>query len=159
MARGKKNHDTLTRADYMAITQHGHRKKQKRKHSKSTVENKALRKHYDLFKLVSSKNPNKKQREALIETLNKEQMGGITKLVKDFLNQKYTVPPKTMKQMKKDKAYIYALINSKTNINDKKQILKQKGGFLGLLAPLAGALLPGLLGPVIGAVGKIFKRR
>lgn len=111
-------------------------------------------KHLHLLNLMGSKNINTRQRKALINTMNKSQMQATKGMVNDFLNQRYPVPPKIIKRLKRDKQFIYDLVDRKTLFERQKKILRQRGGFLGILAGLAATILPSLLNPIIKAITK-----
>ena len=82
---------------------------------------------------------NEGQRHALIETMNNQQMNTISKYMRDFLEQKSKVPKKVLEKLKEDKDFIYHLANRKNSVKSKKEVLKQKGGFLPVLAATAAA--------------------
>lgn len=113
-----------------------------------------LRKHVPTLNLALSRTAggDKKQRHAVIDTMNNGQMKAVGTLVKSFLNNKIPVNDKALKKLKKDRKYLYGLINKKSTNSNKKKILKQKGG--AIIAPILGALLPALVGPI----AKLFKR-
>ena len=90
----------------------------------------------------------------LIDCLSKNQVNDVQKIVRNFLRGRYIVPKLQLKRLAADKKYIYQLANSKTPVNAKKRILKQKGGIIQALLPLAGkAIGKAVLG---SAIGKLF---
>ena len=89
-------------------------------------------------------------REALIDGLTNKQMNGIGKAFGKFLRMQRKLPGKRLKQLIRDQRLVNAVIQGHGSLNTRKKILKQKGGFLGAVLPLAAkALGPMLLGPVI----------
>lgn len=105
--------------------------------------------------LAAKKKANSQFNKRIIDSLNSSQMGDVQKIVSNFLKGRYTLPSLQLKRLAADKKYIYQIANSKVPMNVKKRILKQKGGFLPALIPLAAKTL----GPVIlgAAVKKVFR--
>lgn len=101
-----------------------------------------LAKNIHFIGLLGSKNPNKKQKKALLDTINKTQINAIGELTGNLLNGRYNVPKSVLKKLSKDKDSLYALADKKKPISKKKKILEQKGGFLGALLPLLPLALP-----------------
>ncbi len=124
-----------------------------------------LKEHLPLLLMLSldSAHHNQKQRHAVIDHMTQKQMDVISQFLHDFLHLKYPIPPDVVDQLVKDKKAIYKLVSNQTSLDEKKQTLKQRGGFLPLAA-LAGAPLLGLLGKVAleplikGTVGALFNK-
>ena len=94
-------------------------------------------------------------REALIDGLTNKQMKGIGKAFGKFLRMQRQLPGKRLKQLIRDQRLVNAVIQGHGPLNTRKKILKQKGGFLGALLPLAAKTLgPMVLGPLAGKVIK-----
>ena len=109
-----------------------------------------------LGKMLSKKNPNSKQRNAILDTMNGSQMKAVTGVIRRFIASKETesLPKKQLKQLAKDQKFINALIHEKTPLNIKKDILGQKGGFItNLLPTIMKTIGHTLLG---GIAGKLF---
>lgn len=119
-----------------------------KKKRKENAKNKSNANMY-LYGMLSKDNANKKQRNLLINSLDNKQMKGIQKLTKNFLASKYPLDPKQLKHFAKYKKSIYALQSAKTPLSMKKNILKQKGGFLHSLIPLAVSLGADLISGII----------
>lgn len=126
-----------------------------------------IKKHLPLLLMLTNdsslRSSNKMQRQTLIDTMSKEQMKAITKLMRDFLDVKYPIPPDVVDKLKEDKDLIYQLSSEQVSDDDKKNILRQKGGFLPLAALAATPILSMLgkvaLEPLIqGTVGAIFHK-
>lgn len=81
----------------------------------------------------------------MIDTMSKSQMNATKSLVNDFLNEKYKLPPKIKKKLKRDKKYIFHLVDEQTPFEEQKAVLKQKGGFLQFLLPLAATVIPAII--------------
>lgn len=114
--------------------------------------NKLFKKNLYLYGLIGQ-NSNKAQRRALIDSMNQSQMRGVQHLISDFLKKKYEVPTKILKKLRRDRRYIYDLLNNDLPIENHKEILKQRGGFISSLIPLAGALASPMLDLLFKAVG------
>lgn len=152
------NYKQLTRNDYLSLI------KPQKKPKKSNATNRRKRyanfeKHYHLLHLLGNTNKNKAQRKALIDTMNRQQLAAVRDALNGFLSEKITVPPRVLKNLKRDKKYIYALLQKSTPVETQKEILKQKGGFLGALMPLAGALLPSIIEPVVGGIASLIRKK
>ena len=111
-----------------------------------------------LAHLMSSANRNVKQRQAVVDSLNENQVRHVGKLLKKVLNTKRKLPKNQIKQLIRDRNLINALIKGQGTVSTRKKILKlktknQKGGFLGALLPVAMSLA----GPAIKGLGKVFE--
>lgn len=105
---------------------------------------------------------NETQRHAIIDHMNDKQLNQIKDYMNDFLQEKFKLPNELKRKIKKDKEFVYKLASEKIDNEEKKRVLKQKGGFLPLAAlaatPLFGLLSSTILQPVIkGAVDKLFR--
>ena len=99
--------------------------------------------------LIASKKTPPRQKHQLISNMGTHQMNAISHMMKKFLNSQYPVSPRVLKKLAKDQDYVRALANGRNNMETKKQILYQKGGLIGLLAPLVGSLISPLLGKIL----------
>ena len=117
------------------------------------------KKHMAFLSMLAQKGLGK-QKDALIDTMTKSQLQAYKSTMRDLVRKKFSVPPKVMKKLQRDKKYIYALLDHKTPESTQRAIMKHKGGFLGsLIMPLVGSILPSLMEPVIGGIASAFKRR
>lgn len=127
------------------------KKKKKSAQKKKKGTKYSFKKNVALWQLISPKNKNKQQREVLIQSLNKTQMNDISRLLKAFMSRKLPVSSGVISKLKKDKQFLYCLANCATPLDKRKEIVRQKGGFLPLLLPMllkgaVGAIGAGLLG-------------
>ena len=111
-----------------------------------------------LVHLMNSANRNVKQ-QAVVDSLNKNQLHQIGKFLKQILNTKHKLPRNQIKELIRDRNLIDAIITGRGSLSTRKNILKlktknQKGGFLGALLPVALSLA----GPAIKGPGSIFKK-
>lgn len=109
-----------------------------------------FKKHIHLLGMISDKNRNKAQREALIRTMNREQLGVVKKMVGDFLKAEYPVPRDVLKKLVRNRAKVRELASPKTKEGKLKKFIKQNGGFLSALLPIAGKVLLPALASVLG---------
>ena len=138
--------EKMTRGDYEDLLFEDDDKNDSKKAKSSRQTKKILNKNMHLMNMITN-NKNVKQRKALIETMNKRQMKGVEKYVGQFLHGRIKIPPGTLKGLKKNKKFIYQLLNKKVPIHEKQKILIQRGGAIQSLAKLGfKALLPSLLG-------------
>lgn len=109
-----------------------------------------------LARMLTKKNRNAKQRNAIIDTMDNNQMNQFARVVKQFMSSDYKMPAKHMKRLQKDNKFVRALINPKVPLSTRKQILQQsqRGGFIGAVLPM---LLKSVAAPLLGSVaGKLF---
>ena len=90
-----------------------------------------------VLSLIGKNNKNTKQRKKIIDNLTKRQANMIKKITSNFLRKTFSIPDLELKKLQKDRKYIYQLANNNVSLQKKKKILKQKGGILPALLPLA----------------------
>ena len=108
-----------------------------------------------LAKMISNNNRNRVQREAMIDTMNKPQIGQMGKLVDFYLNSHTKLPTKTIKLLSKYQEFVKEITENKVPLSMKKRIFKQKGGILPMLLPFAAKAAAPLAGSPLSGVGKI----
>lgn len=96
-----------------------------------------------------------KSRHALIDGLTNSQMNGIGKAFGKFLRLQKKLPDKRIKQLIRDQQLVNAIVQGHGPLRTRKKILKQKGGFLPAILPMAAKmlgpmLLPGLMKNMLG---------
>ena len=106
-----------------------------------------LRRNYKLLKLL--KKSKKVQRRKLLETANKDLILCLCDCANNILKGNVNLKPKETHRLKRHKATLRTLATSSKNVNKKRKLLIQKGGFLPmLLAPIlsvAGGLVSKLI--------------
>ena len=127
-----------SRADYEAmigLQKERQTKKKKRQKKKPTggalLLTKALLHSMMLAKLLGRDNKNMQQKRAIASTLTKSNMNGMGRLWKKFLNSKYPLPRKQIKQLVRDKKLIDSFFDSRIPLDMRRRIVAQEGGFLG----------------------------
>ena len=80
--------------------------------------------------------------------LSKSDMNGMGWMWKKFLNSKYPLPKKQIKQLIRDKKLIDSLFDTRIPLDTRRRIVAQEGGFLGFLLPLITKVAVPLVGLV-----------
>ena len=95
----------------------------------------------------------KKRRDVLIDTISVDEMRSIREVINNFLENNIPVTPAVFKKLQKYKSFLRRF--GREPLRVKKKLLKQNGGFFGLIAP-AIASLAGLLPGIVKGISKIF---
>ena len=95
--------------------------------------------------LTFLKNCNHKVRRLVIKHADKNLIIAITECLYNFLIGNVHVDNKVLKRLKKHKSNIRTLVDKKSCVNKKREILVQKGGFLPIILPSIIATITGLL--------------
>ena len=107
-----------------------------------------------ISKMLGERKRSRKQKDALIDSLSNSQVNAIGKLFHKFLKSKTHLPKSRIKQLIRDQKLVEAIINGQGKLETRKRILKQRGGILPALLPIAAKIgLP----LATGLLGKIFK--
>ena len=101
-----------------------------------------------LAKLLGRDNKNAQQKRAIAATLSKSDMNGMGRMWKKFLNSKYPLPKKQIKQLIRDKKLIDSFFDTRIPLDTRRRIVAQEGGFLGFLLPLITKVAAPLVGSV-----------
>ena len=149
-----------SRADYQAMIglRKGKQTRKKRgKKQTGTVRRgipKELLHSIMLAKLLGRDNRNTQQKKAIAGTLTKTNMNGMGRLWRKFLNTKYPLPKKQIKQLIRDRKLIDSFFDSRIPTDTRRRIASQEGGFLGFLLPLITKVAAPLIGSVAGKLLK-----
>ena len=147
----------LTRSDYEElIGLKGGRGK--RRWGKRTIKGGGKMSHLSeammLVHMMSKTNKNAKQLKAIIDSLNATQMRDVGHLGQGVLKVRHKLPKKQINQLIRDRKFIDAIVRGKGALSTQKKILSdQRGGFSGILFPLAAQFTA----LIIGQLGKLFK--
>lgn len=101
-----------------------------------------LKRNLDLLRVL--KKANKKQRTAILETGNKDLILCLCEVIDNILAGTVKLTPKQKKELTKYKSLLRQLIDKKIDLNQKRNLIIQKGGFL-----------PAILGPALGLAATI----
>ncbi len=108
---------------------------------------KRLKKHIDLLKILKKANP--QQRKALLQSCEKGLICCLCECIKNVLLGNVKISKAKHNVLAEHAVVLRKLSDRKTNIDQKRNLLVQKGGFLpALLAPvlaIAGGLISDLL--------------
>ena len=141
-----------SRSDYEAMIGLRKEKKKKRQKKKPTSGAlhaiKALLHSMMLAKLLGRDNKNAQQKRAIAAMLSKSDMNGMGQMWKKFLNLKYPLPKKQIKQLIKDKKLINSFFDTRIPLNTRRRIVAEEGGFLGFFLPLITKVAAPLVGSV-----------
>ena len=106
-------------------------------------------KHKDYLSLLA-KSKQAKRRNLIIDLANADEIKAVAECILNVLLGNITLTNKQVKKLKRHKKYMRLVAQKSFPSQKKKAILKQKGGFLPTLIPLAlsalGSVVPALLG-------------
>ena len=142
-----------SRSDYEAMIGLRKEKKKKKGQKKKPTSGalhatKALLHSMMLAKLLGRDNKNAQQKRAIAATLSKSDMNSMGQMWKKFLNSKYPLPKKQIKQLIQDKKLIDSFFDTRIPFDTRRRIVAQEGGFLGFLLPLITKVAVPLVGSV-----------
>lgn len=104
--------------------------------------------HSDYLSLIG-KTKNKGKRSMLIDYANKEQIEAIAECIDNILRGNVPLNKNEAKKLKKHKNTMRTVTDRHTPIRRKKDVLRQQGGFLSTLIPIAisalGSLVSGFM--------------
>ena len=101
--------------------------------------------HSDYLSLIS-KTKNRGKRSSLIDFANKQQLEAIAECIENVLRGNVPLTNTQSKRLAKHKKSMRIISDRKASLPKKKRVLKQEGGFLGTLIPLAISALGSLIG-------------
>ena len=104
-------------------------------------------KHKEYLTLLS-KSKNTSRRKNLIEAGNNSEIRAITECLRNLIEGNVPINKGQLSLLKRYKSVLRSLASKCQPIKSKKKILKQKGGFLAALLPIALSALGGLVGGI-----------
>ena len=104
----------------------------------------SIKKNIHLFNLAGDKKMPLKQRNKIIDTMDKSQVNTIHTIFKLIITGQYPLPGEIISALRRNKKWILKFLKGGA-CTKKKKILKQSGGFLGLIGKIAIPLLGKLL--------------
>lgn len=113
----------------------------------------------NLLTLLSLVGDSISSQQSIIKNAKTDLILAIIDCVKLLIKRKERLTDAQYKALSRQSKNIARLISPRTSNLEKKQLL-QKGGFLSaLLGPIAGAILPGLVEPLLGGLFKTRRRK
>lgn len=110
--------------------------------SKCTVRNKDFLKSLNVCK--------KRDIDVILAKATKDQLDSITEIARNTLKGRIPYTQSSLKKLKRHKNTIREIAKKSISLKKKKQILKQKGGFLPfLIGPVLASVLSGVISNVI----------
>lgn len=103
---------------------------------------KALKNSEYYLRLLAKSSP--RRRKVLLDHVNKEELKSLCEICLNILKGNISLDAKNFRRLKRNRQTIKVLANSKVPIKVKRQVVNQKGGFLGTLASVALPLLVSL---------------
>ena len=91
-------------------------------------------------------NASRNRRKLLIELANNGEIYAVCECIKNTLRGNIPIEGGKKKLLSKYKKYLRLLTNGKLKLKNKRSVLKQHGGFLGMLIPAALGALKTIIG-------------
>ena len=104
----------------------------------------ALKRRDYLTLLANSKDV--KRRKALLDVATKQEIDAISECLLNIVNGRVRISPSKIGKLKKIKRHLKDLTNKRCSFKKRKEILKQEGGFLTSILPVALSVLGSLFG-------------
>lgn len=105
--------------------------------------NKALKEKQYITLLSKTKCP--KKRNLLVDMANKEQIDAISEIILNTLKNNVPLKTRDKNKLRPYKQTLRNLAKKSTSLKKRKHILKQRGGFLSFLLPLALTTLANII--------------
>jgi len=99
--------------------------------------------HADFLSLLG-KTKNRIKRCQLIDMATSSQINSILECIQNILDRGLPLSKKDVNRLRKHKTIMRNVRHTKLNTNQRKELLKQKGGFLNALLPIATTFLSAL---------------
>lgn len=105
-------------------------------------------KHMDYLTLLS-KTKNVSTRRKLIDAGDRHQIRAVAECVKNIVNGNVPLTKSQLARLRKHRTVLRNVMNTVRNATKQKTLLKQKGGFLPMLLPIAINALSGLFSGLV----------
>lgn len=119
------------------------------------IDSNKLLKHANLCSFIASDDIPRQQRQAVLQTLNSDQVGGLGEVMRSVLFQpspKIKLTPEGRKKFRQHKNFLLSVANPKTKFKCKKESLIKRGGILPFLLKAAAPLFRKIAFPLVGKV-------
>ena len=87
-----------------------------------------------------------KRRKALLDIVTKLEIDAISECFLNIVNSRVRISPSKIGKLKKIKRHLKEVTNKRCSFKKRKEILKQEGGFLTSILPVALSVLGSLFG-------------
>ena len=114
-----------------SLSRHSKKKSEKKKKPILAV------KHRDYLSLLSSFKNKKKLRDKLIDLGEKQHVDTLTEVIRNILRGNVPLSKRQLSQLRRHRYTLRTLAQKRYSLNKKKSLLKQHGGFLGAILPMA----------------------
>lgn len=104
-------------------------------------------KHKEYLTLLS-KTKTSGRRHKLVDAANKGEINAVIECIKNILNGNVPLDKAQLSQLRKYKTTLRSLANKCIAAKEKKRVLKQRGGFIATLLPIALSALGSLFGGI-----------
>ena len=130
-------------------------KKSKKIRKESTTNKGGRRKpkaieHFQYLSLLGKSANNGHRRRALVDYANKDEIQAIRECIMNLLAGNVPLSTAQVKKLKRHKNAMRILAHSKTPFYHQKNYLRQSGGFLSSIIPIAVSALAPLIGGLLG---------
>lgn len=98
-----------------------------------------------------SKCKQKNRRNKLIEAASSNEIRAISECIKNIVEGNVPIDNKQLQILKRYKQVLRSLAQRCFSIKKKRMLLRQRGGFLGAILPIALGALSSIVGPLFGA--------
>ena len=97
------------------------------------------------FLTVLSNSKTKRRRDTLIDIATKSEILAILEIVLNLLQGHIRIPPKQLAKLKHHQNHLRQIIRKGQSLKKRKNLLKQKGGILSAILPLALSTLSSII--------------
>ena len=108
-------------------------------------------KHKDYLSLFS-KAKYRARRDKLVDLADTAEIRAVSECIQNLLQGNVPLQSQHLKQMKRYKNLLRSLAKRCYSVKKKKSLIKQKGGFIGALIPLAVSALGGIIPQIIKSI-------
>ena len=138
----------------MVKSQEEKRRRSKRTNVAKTPTEPLAIKRREYLSLFSKAAKKPDRRNKMVDMANAAEIRAVSECIQNLLEGNVAIDSKVLRQMKKYKTLLRSLAMKCYPLRKKKRILKQKGGFIGALIPLAISAATSLLPSLISSFAK-----
>ena len=146
-----KEHKVYKKGTMDTRQQRHHRRKATTKKGKQPSTPPLALKHKDYLTLLSTSGKNKSRRQHLLDAATSSEIHSVTECIKNLVQGNVPLGKKELQHLQRYKGVLRTLAQKCVATKEKRAILKQKGGFLAFLLPLAIKAVTGLFSSMLQA--------